>query len=258
MDNRILKLELNTALRCVLDLVLPRTCVVCGTQLLPYEKHICLCCLYDLPKTFFSKLEHNPMADKLNHSLQNLNYEPYAYATALFLYDSRSNYKLIPQSLKYGRKMGAGRYFARLLGDTIRGSRLYDDADLVIPVPLYWKRQWKRGYNQAEIIAKTLASRLGIECETRLLLRRRNTSSQTQLSGEEKRTNVSNAFIINKIYYRYMQKKRSKQGAKDVRHILLVDDVFTSGSTTAACYLALRTIFPPNVRISVATLAFVG
>ncbi len=115
-------------------------------------------------------------------------------------------------------------------------------------MPLHWLRRWKRGYNQAEVIAGQVAGRLGCVCMPDMLRRIRRTSTQTRLSGEKKRSNVTGAFAV-------PERFRSQAA---LRHILLVDDVFTSGSTLAACHAALREVFGLRTRISVATLAFVG
>ena len=129
---------------------------------------------------------------------------------------------------------------------------LWTDTDMIIPVPLHWARQWKRGYNQAEVIAAAIASETGVPLRTDILKRRRRTRTQTKLDIEGKARNVAGAFCVSEdaaVIFR---------GGGNIRHILLVDDVFTTGSTLYACFRALRSVFPPSVRISVATLGFVG
>ena len=246
MDPRLTGLTLKTSLSALLDLVLPRACVVCGRPLLPQERHLCLECLSDLPETRYHTLGHNPMADRFNAKVQVDEYEPYAYAAALFHYRTESGYRKISQALKYHRNFGAGRWAAGLLGERLAASPLYADVDLVVPVPLHWARRWERGYNQAAVIAREVARVLGAACAERLLRRCRRTRSQTRLHGEAKAANVAGAFAL-----------RAKK-VPAARHILLVDDVFTTGATLAACHRALRRVYGPQVRISVATLAAVG
>ena len=254
MDPRLTGLDLKTSLSALADIVLPRVCVVFGRPLLLQEKHICLCCLADMPQARFAAQSHNPMADRFNRAISVLSsparesdeYEPYAYAAALFYYTSDNGYTHITQTLKYERNFGAGKFFASMFGRELAASPLFADVDMVVPVPLHWTRRWKRGYNQAEVIAAQMAMSLGCKCVPGLLRRVRRTSTQTRLSGEEKRSNVTGAFVA------------APRPAVIPRHILLVDDVFTSGSTLASCHSALREVFGPQTRISAATLAFVG
>jgi len=173
--------------------------------------------------------------------------EEYSHATALFYYRASTGYRNITKSLKYHGNIRAGRYFARLLAKELSGSELYSDVDAIVPVPLHWTRRWSRGYNQAEVIGATLADSLGTSLRTDILARHRRTKTQTRLSLEEKSANVTRAFRL----------KRSVD-LSGCSHILLVDDVFTTGATVNACRLALRDNIGTDVKISVATLACVG
>lgn len=236
-------------MNAVADLILPRVCVVCGRKLLLEERHICLYCLSDMPFTYFWNLRCNNMADSLNGLLERKGqseHERYAYAAALFYYHSEADYRHIPYQIKYHHNIDAGRFFGKMLGKRLSDSRLFSDADAIIPVPLHWTRKWKRGYNQAEVIAYGIAEEMGVPVLTDILKRCRRTQTQTKLDIEEKAGNVHNAF---KIY---------KSPPAGLRHVILVDDVFTTGSTACACYTALRSVFPPSVRISVVTLGYVG
>lgn len=246
MDPRLNGLTLKTSLSALMDLILPRVCVVCGRRLLPREGHLCITCLSDLPETRYATLAHNPMADRFNARIQVQEFEPYAYAAALYHYRAGAGYKKISQALKYHRDFGTGRWAARRLGSALADSPLYADVDLVVPVPLHWTRKWRRGYNQAAVIAREVARALDAPCREHLLRRIRRTRSQTRLSGEAKAVNVAGAFAL-------------RGGRRpQARHILLVDDVFTTGATLAACHRALRRGYGPQVRISVATLGAVG
>ncbi len=255
------------------DLLLPRLCIVCGRKLNVREKHICLYCMADFPFTRFWKQKHNAMADAFNASIQKgldasrsfpesqeseenkanqHTREPYAFAAALFFFHNGSEYRNIQYSIKYKGDIPAGRHFGRILGSRLASAEHFSDVDIVIPVPLHWSRQWKRGYNQAEIIAKEVAEQLGAELRTDIIIRNRRTRTQTELSAEEKEANVSGAFGINSF---------SAGGGMEqerISHILLIDDIFTTGSTLYHCFAALRTVFPPPLRISVATLGFAG
>lgn len=243
------------------DLLMPRSCIVCGNRLTLRERHLCIACLADLPRTRFSFQLRNQMADRFNalvqQDLQRSSpdvHEEYARATSLFYYRSDTGYRKITQRLKYHSDIPAGRFFSRMLGEEMAASALFRDIDAVIPVPLHWTRRWSRGYNQAEIIACELADRLEASLRTDILFRPSRTRSQAKLSLEEKVRNVSGAFQVRKHVLRQLAGAPEKNPGR----ILLVDDVFTTGATLYSCFRALRTWLPAYVRIDVATLAYVG
>ena len=236
-------------MREVLDLLMPRECLVCGRQLGAQERHLCIWCAADLPYTAYWERPHNPMANQFNALLEQ--YRPagepmqYAYAAALMYYHHENPYKYIPRALKYGFNQKAGRYFSAILGMQLAKVPHFAGVDTVIPVPLHWWRKWRRGYNQAEVIAAELAAALHATLRTDVLIRDRRTRSQTRLSAAERLRNVEGVF-------------HARPGRLETpRHILLVDDTFTTGATLYACYKALRSALGPSVRISIATLAVV-
>ena len=195
------------------DLLLPRRCLVCGSVLALHEKHLCINCLADLPRTGFSNLSHNQMADRFNSMVQE---GEYCFATALFFYRASTGYRKITQSLKYGFDIKAGRYFSGRLGKEMASSILYRDVDAVIPVPLHWTRKWTRGYNQAEVIAGELAVSLDARLRNDILFRVRRTRSQATLAVGDKGRNVEDAFRV---------RRNRIRDVASYSHILLVDDV---------------------------------
>ena len=227
----------------VLDLVMPRVCVICGRELSVDERTACGECLADIPRTYFWLRERNPMADRFNASIGNDGcYEPYCRAAALFFYSGESLYSNITKSLKYHRCFNSGEYFGTMLGRLLAGSTYFEGVDLVVPVPLHWTRRFKRGYNQAEIIASAIAKALGAPMGASVLKRSRRTVTQTHISRAAKAENLRGAFSPGVL----------PQVAP--HHILLVDDVFTTGATLAECHRALRQVYGPSIRISAATL----
>lgn len=245
--------------RALADLMLPRTCLVCGRKLGLQEKHLCLYCLAEMPRTYFWDRSHNSMADKINGLIQegleasvsDGNTDPegrmrerYAYACALFFFQDEGDYRNILYSLKYGGNTAAGEHFGKMLGRKMVSAAHFADVDTVIPVPLHWTRRWKRGYNQAEHIAVGVSEAMGKELRTDILFRRKRTSTQTKVDVKQKRRNVLGAF-------------EAVKNDHEPSHILLVDDLFTTGATLYACYWEIREIYP-SVRISFATLGYVG
>lgn len=255
---------MNEWIIALFDLLLPRTCTVCETGLKEYEHSICRECESHLPRTYFWKSEFNGMSEKLNHVLQEkyqamdfaIRHTPFCKAAALYFY--KGGFKSISRSLKYHADFRTGHDAACMLGKKLCTSPLFSDVDLIIPIPLHWMRLLSRGYNQASIIAEGLASEMkGAQVDGKILLRSRRTRSQATLSISEKAGNVHGAFSVNGARLAEVVKMNN------IKHILLVDDVFTTGSTMSECILALQlaiqnTIPTSEIRISAACLAFVG
>lgn len=269
IEGKALKDIVQYSLKAVLDLLIPRRCIVCERTLASSEKHLCRECIDDIPHTYYWLRKFNPMADKFNALIQEELekliarpcHEDYAYATALFFYRADSDYSNISRQLKYHSNIPAGEFFGRQLGRRIAQAEHLADVDAVIPIPLHWTRRWSRGYNQAEVIAREVATVLGADLRTDILERCRRTRTQTKLSVKDKTANVKGAFRVRPDIVQSSgsgTKKADASVISDLKHLLIVDDIFTTGSTALACYSALRTTFPPSVRISIATLGFVG
>ena len=242
------KSRLREVLRAVGDLLLPRVCLTCGRRLGVHENHLCLSCEADLPLTYHWLHAHNPLADRFNAVLErHRGTEPmdYAYAVALMYY--KGPYRNIPRALKYHANLSIGRFYATLLGRHLAAAPHFADVDLVLPVPLHWTRRRSRGYNQAEVLAMSIAVSLKAFCCPDILIRARRTRTQTRLTIDQKAQNVASAFRV--------REGRARDILASARHVLLVDDTFTTGATLYACYAAIRPF--TSARISVATLAAV-
>lgn len=261
-------LMVGKILTAIADLVAPRECAVCGRTLRLSENCICIYCSADFPYTRYWKYSHNAMADRFNHLIaehtvacaEPQERERYSFAAALYFYGVDAGVNRISQALKYEGNFHIGGFFSTILGKKLMQSVDYKDVSLVVPIPLHWLRKLRRGYNQADIIGRNIAKVLDVRFCPNLLYRNRKTRSQTTLSGEDRRKNLNNAFSVNKSVFR----KEVLASIKNNCHILIVDDVFTTGATAFSAYIALRDFLTENgiplsrSRISIATLGFVG
>jgi ComF family protein len=217
------------------DLIYPRLCAACSRVLLFNENAICLYCLADLPRTGFHRFEDNEV-ERLFWGRVNVQ-----RATSFILFQKGSRYRKILHALKYQNQKQVGYEMGYLFGLELRGSS-FQRADVIIPMPLHPSRLHKRGYNQSELIAKGMSGALHIPVETDIILRDTKTRSQTGMSRFERWENIRNSFIL------------KKSDSIINKHILLVDDVITTGATIEACVEKLLTI--QGTIVSVASLAF--
>jgi ComF family protein len=217
-----------------IHLFFPRLCVLCRTPLIQEEKQICLDCLCDLPLTNFPAGEDNPVFHLFIGKADIVN------ATAWLHYEKGAKVQQLIHSFKYYNNKNLAYQLGRQMGLSLQ-PYINQEIDLMIPVPLYKKRQRKRGYNQSEWICRGLASVVPIPVCTNSLQRRMASDTQTNKSLYARWTNVQQLFALSE--------KHELTG----KHILLVDDVITSGSTLCMCAETLLTV--PDVKVSILALA---
>lgn len=189
-----------------------------------------------MPLTYFWTWSGNPAEERFSGRVD------FVHASSLFYYRDESPYKSLIHYFKYKGRRKLGAYLGELLGERLRQSGIYDDVDIIIPVPLHPFKRWKRGYNQAEIIARKIAEVLRKPVDSSLLIRKKYTRTQTKKDALQREKNVSGAFRIRTVY---MLKGK---------HVLLVDDVLTTGATLGACAVEILNV--EGCRVSFATLAF--
>lgn len=233
---------LEISLADLRDVLFPRRCCVCEDPLCRDECDICSSCLEELPLTYFWDWVQNPAFERM------VRYAPVEAAASLFFFREEAGYSHILHSIKYNGRKDLGRRVGRMLGEKLASSPSFAGIDAVAPVPLHPLRKWRRGYNQAEIIASAVAEAMGRPLLPDLLRRTRNTRTQTRLRGASKRTNVRGAFAIGRVPRMLFSDPDEKP------HILLIDDVLTTGSTLGECAKTLM----PHFRVSAASIAFVG
>lgn len=221
----------------LVDLFFPRLCLLCNDPLVGGEEHICLKCLNNLPLTGYDYLKENPATYLFAGKADIL------HAVAFLRYEKGGHVQQLIHSLKYHDNKEIGFRLGRMAGLAYRDSLLSDKPDLLLPVPLHPRKKRKRGYNQSEWIARGLNSVLQLPIDTTSLCRTHNTDTQTHKQLYDRWLNVQETFAV------------TSPQALTGKHILLIDDVITTGSTLSSCAQALLTI--PGVKVSVMAVAMV-
>jgi ComF family protein len=218
----------------MLNLIFPRLCGGCKAALAASEKVICPECRHILPLTRYHLTG--------NKAMQSLFYGrvPLEAATALVQFQKRGITQELLHNLKYRGKQKIGTFFGKWLGDDIKDIPPYTSVDMVIPVPLHKKRLRKRGYNQVTTFGKEIANALQVPYREDILLRVSQAGSQV---FKERLTRFGSDHV-------FMVKKSEELQNK---HILLVDDIVTTGATLENCAKPL--LENTNARISFATIA---
>lgn len=218
------------------DVVMPRVCPVCGQALDGDEAWLCRKCLAQLPRTRYEEVNFNTMEQHFAGKV------PIERATAYFFYEKGSPFASILHDIKYHGVPKMGRWLTARAVRDMQGSRFFDDIDVVTAVPLHRSKLAHRGYNQSEYLARGITDALGIPY-VELLKALRPHATQTHKGALERWQNIQGNYALNDKTFRLM----------DGKHILLVDDVVTTGSTLTVCATLLRQI--PGVKVSVFTLA---
>ena len=213
----------------------PDLCLVCGNNLLKHEEYICITCLHKTPKTNCFKQRENEVSKIFwgRSKLEN--------AAALFTFNKDGNAQKLIHTLKYEEGENVGIFLGKQLGFAIKESEFFKSIDIVIAVPLHPKKQKLRGYNQSAYLAKGIKEVLSVPINKKSLLRIENTDSQTRKKRFSRWENMMNSFDL---------KNSNKLMDK---HILLVDDVVTTGATLEACAQKLLEI--KGVKVSIVTIA---
>lgn len=221
----------------LLDLISPRQCVVCGDRLAVSEETLCSKCYLHLPRTNFNRnLYENVMAKLFWGQIA------IEKATALFFYEPHAETANLLYELKYKNHPEIGVVMGRMMAKELMNSGLFDDIDAIVPMPLAKKRERERGYNQSLELAKGVSEVTGLSIANQIVRRTKFMGSQTQRGRWERNENVENVFeLIND---------------NDIcgKHLLLIDDVVTTGATIVACAKEMQKA--SHVKISVLALGF--
>ena len=229
-------MKVTDILNNLLFLFYPKHCVICGDSLIQNENHFCLGCSLKLPKTNYHLCAESRAIERFTGKV------PFVKASSYFYYDKGGVGQTLVAEIKYRKNQELGKWIgAYLAKDILSSSNFFYDIDYLIPVPLHPKKLKQRGFNQAEMIAKGISQITNIPLEPKNLYRSKENPSQTKKGVFERWKNTIDIFDI----------KDKKLFAK--KHVLLIDDVLTTGATLEACAACL--LNSPNIKISFLTIA---
>lgn len=228
-------MNVSEQLKKLVNNIFPQTCAGCNHRL-SHENLLCTDCMYDLPVSDHHLISENKFTD---HFLGRVEIEKGA---AYLNFRKEGAVQELMHNLKYGGKFFIGEMLGNMAAQHVEKVNYFKDIDLIIPVPLHKIKKSIRGYNQCEAFAKGLSEYTGIPYDMDVLLKIKNTSSQTSKTRIQRIENVESSFHV------------SKKKDLNKKHILLVDDVVTTGATLESCALSLKKTFP-MMNISMYTIA---
>lgn len=219
-----------------LALIFPELCGACGQNLLKGEREICVSCVYKLPYTTFHQDRDNRLYRQFWGRVDLMQ------AVAFLHFRKGGRTQRLLHEIKYNKRQDLGKRMGQLYGQELAKSPHFIKPDLIIPVPLHPKKLKLRGYNQSACIAEGLGLALNIPVSLIHLRRNLHTETQTRKSRFARYENMQEAFLV------------KNANELEGKHLLLVDDVVTTGSTLEACIVCLKQ--STEVHISLACLAY--
>lgn len=226
----------NSYLISLINALYPKICIGCRSNLLSNEEFLCLGCEMDLPLSYYWENPDNRLAKRFAGRV------PLENVTSLLLFKKGSIVQEIVHHIKYRGRKDAAVHFGKMLGNQLKKTdSTIHKADLIIPVPLHANRLKTRGYNQCDYFAQGLAESLQIPWSAKVLIRPADNISQTKKRKLDRWGNVAEIFELADV------------SVIENNHILLVDDVITTGATAEACITSL--LQAQNVKVSFAAIA---
>ena len=219
----------------LLHLAYPHVCAGCGNDVLPQHHLLCLSCLDSLPKTHFHLHAENPIAKIFTGRL------PLQHATAQYYFTKESLLQHLLHQAKYKGHRELCLYLGNLMGQQLAESTWINSIDALVPLPLFAEREKRRGYNQSYLLCTGMAEVINKPVLKNVVIRSTATESQTRKNRVARWQNMEGRFALTGTQL-------------EGKHVLLVDDVVTTGATLEACGRAL--LEAPNSTLSIATLCF--
>ena len=229
-------MQLRAYLKDFVSLIFPELCVACRAGLMANEDLLCTDCLYNLPFTNFHLQPDNIVARQFWGKL------PIKGAYSLYYFNKGGNIQNMMHLFKYNGMHSIGNMLGNIAGKQLLQNEVFNSVEVIIPVPLHKKRLKERGYNQSASFADGLAQKMGVKVDIDNLVRNVATKTQTHKSRFARFENMQEVFAV------------ARPADLINKHVLLVDDIVTTGSTLEACGIELLKV--PGLKLSIATIAY--
>lgn len=229
--------NIHGILKDIASLFLPPRCIACGASLRHNEQYFCLQCRTSVPRSHLAENRNNKLRSLFENNI------PIEAASALLWYSADGKWRNIIHRFKYNGEWRLAEFMGEWIGSDLAKSGNFEDIDIIVPVPLHPLKHFMRGYNQSEHLCIGISKALKCRCRFNAVKRRRYNKSQARKMRKERWDNVEGIFSV-----KHAEQLRGQ-------HILIVDDVITTGATIIACAKSIIEACEGDVRISIAALA---
>ena len=225
-----------TLINDFLSLIYPRHCEACSNNLFKHEMFVCNYCKLNLPKSNFHKNSVNELSSVFAGRI------PFTNALSFYVFEKSGRVQKLLHAIKYQNQKGLAEFLGKQYANDLIKDNVFSDVDVIIPIPLHKNKLKLRGFNQSEWFAKGLATNLNIKLDLEVMVRKVETNTQTKKRKYERWENVEGIFELTD--YEHLKNK----------HVLIIDDVITTGATIEAAWACIQNI--EGIKISIAAIAF--
>lgn len=220
----------------LVELFFPECCVNCHRIVEEPKFYLCYLCISEIPLTHYSFYRNNPLEISFKGRVELVS------GASLMYFEKGGLVQKMLHEIKYRQKPAIASFFGKWLGAEMLASKRFESVDMILPLPLHKDKKKQRGYNQSEYFGKALAETMGKEYRDDLLLRLAGAESQTNKDRSDRMRTIDNEYMVTDGNFLIK------------RHVMIVDDIITSGATLQACSAAFLSL--PDIRLSFASIAF--
>ncbi len=225
-----------TLINDFLSLIYPRHCEACGNNLFKHEVFVCNYCKLNLPKSNYHKNPQNELSQVFAGRI------PYENVLSFYVFEKSGRVQKILHAIKYQNQKALAEFLGKRYSEDLIKDNVFNNVDVIVPIPLHKNKLKQRGFNQSEWFAKGISLGLNIPMDLTTLIRKTETSTQTKKRKYQRWENVEGIFELS-----------NNESLKN-KHVLIIDDVITTGATIEAAWQCIKDI--EGIKISIAAIAF--